>query len=76
LRLVIVGEESDSLIVVEDVTNNGSYSFTAEDLAGLSPGEYGLILIRENRESIELEGYDPRSQIVAKITNVTMIYIQ
>ncbi len=76
LRLIIVGEESDSLVVVEDVINNGSFSFTADYLAGLRPGEYGLILIRENRQALEAQGYDPRSQIVGKITNVTMLYIQ
>ncbi|MEW6413266.1 MAG: hypothetical protein AB1483_12480 [Candidatus Zixiibacteriota bacterium] len=76
VRLVIVGGESDSLVIVEGINNNGNYTFSAEELSGLNPGDYELVLIRENTKMIAAEGYDPRSEIVARITNVTMLHIE
>ncbi len=74
VRLILMSE-SDSVIWVE-VPNDGSYSFSDTQLSSLEPGEYGLLMIFENYKYIDAEGYDPRSFIMARVINTSIIYLE
>jgi hypothetical protein len=56
--------------------NDGSYTFTAGDLAGLSPSAYQLqiVLIVDSRENIVATGYDPRSWIETSTWATQIVY--
>ncbi|MDD3643734.1 MAG: hypothetical protein PHQ19_09770, partial [Candidatus Krumholzibacteria bacterium] len=64
---------TDVLVTTE---NDGSYTFTAQDVAGLDPMAYQLqiVLIVDERESIIADGYDPRSFIEARTRATQTVY--
>jgi hypothetical protein len=57
--------------------NDGSYTFTADDLSVLGPMTYQLqlVLIVENKEYIDAPGYDPRSWIWARTFATQIVYL-
>jgi hypothetical protein len=61
-----------------DITteNDGSYTFTAEDVAGIDPFVYQLqiVLIVETRENIAAAGYDPRSFIETSTWATALVF--
>jgi len=73
VHLVILPVNSIIPVVAVETANDGSYTFTANDLAGASNGTYGLVLNHFNMEYIDATGYDANSQIVAKVTSAMNI---
>jgi hypothetical protein len=57
--------------------NDGSYTFTADDLSVLDPMAYQLqiVLIVENKQYIDAPGYDPRSWIWARTFGTQIVYL-
>jgi sulfur transfer protein SufE len=66
VEIIMVDLAGDSAVWVS-TANDGSYSFTGDQLASLTPGMYVMVLNHYNRESIAAEGYDPRSIIAARV---------
>jgi hypothetical protein len=68
---------TDTTDVSVETANDGSYTFTADDLEplGNQAGEYGIILIHQNSININADGYDPRSFIWARVINITQVYL-
>lgn len=58
--------------------NDGSYTFTADDLSGIDPASYQfqITLIIDNKENIIADGYDPRSLLWARVYTTQFIYRQ
>jgi hypothetical protein len=70
------GEWTDVYIETE---NDGSYTFTADDVSGIDPMAYQLqiVLILEHKRNLTfIEGYDPRSWISARVQAVVPVMIQ
>ena len=72
MEIILVDPAGDSAVWVS-TANDGSHSFTGDQLASLTPGGYILILNHYNRESIVAEGYDPRSIIAARVMHMVWI---
>ncbi|MCK4462177.1 MAG: hypothetical protein KAW46_10255 [candidate division Zixibacteria bacterium] len=72
VEIIMVDLAADSAVWVSTV-NDGSYSFTGDQLASLTPGMYVMVLNHYNRECIAAEGYDPRSIIAARVMHTVMI---
>ncbi|MCK4372847.1 MAG: hypothetical protein KAW61_06845 [candidate division Zixibacteria bacterium] len=72
VEIIMVDLAGDSAVWVSTV-NDGSYSFTGDQLASLTPGMYVMVLNHYNRELIAAEGYDPRSIIAARVMHTVMI---
>ncbi len=72
VEIILVDPAGDSAVWVS-TANDGSHSFTGDQLASLTPGGYILILNHYNRESIVAEGYDPRSIIAARVMHMVWI---
>lgn len=72
VALALCGE----IIVNERVLNSGSFTFTADDLAGLNPGAYILRLFHYNRIMLDdVPGYDPNSYVIAMTDDTKLIYL-
>ena len=56
--------------------NDGSYTFTPDDLTGIAVGTYRLIITNRNRETITAPGYDPRSYIDGRVSNSQLFYLK
>jgi hypothetical protein len=69
------GDWTDVLITTE---NDGSYTFTSGDVAGIPPYAYQLqiVLIVDTRENITAAGYDPRSWIETSTWATLNVYRQ
>ena len=68
--------DDDEYTRVDVVTeNDGSYTFTEDDLSPLGGMEdwYVLEMIYENRSPISAPGYDPRSVLRAMVGNRTTL---
>ncbi len=72
VEIILVDPAGDSAVWVSTV-NDGSYSFTSDQLASLTPGTYWLLLNHYNRDFITAEGYDPRSIVAARVMYMVMI---
>jgi hypothetical protein len=77
VRLIILGIMSEPTGVDIVTTNDGSYTFTEQDLSPIiNIGyEHKLVLIYEDVDHIDAAGFDPRSIIRARTVNVTSITI-
>jgi hypothetical protein len=66
-------EWTDVYITTE---NDGSYTFSASDVAGIDPMVYHMqiVLIVETRENITATGYDPRSVIETSTWATQLVY--
>jgi hypothetical protein len=65
---------TDTLLVLE-TENDGSYSFSSEELSGLTADNmYRLILTLKNEEAIVYNDYDERSRIIARIITSSTFY--
>jgi hypothetical protein len=67
-------EWTDVCITTE---NDGSYTFTADDVAGIDPFVYQvqIVLIVDNKEYISAPGYDPRSWVWARTYATQLVFI-
>jgi hypothetical protein len=67
-------EWTDVCITTE---NDGSYTFTADDVAVLDPYVYQIqiVLIVDNKEYISAPGYDPRSWVWARTYATQLVFI-
>jgi len=77
VRLLIMhGEDSTGIDLM--TTNDGSYSFSENELSQLDyvAGEYILMLIVQNTELISATGYDSRSYIWSRSMNTTIFNIK
>lgn len=64
----------DEAVVTKELPNNGSYTFTADDLLGLNPGLYALNLIHYNRVMLEnVPGYDPASYMLTATHDLKLV---
>ncbi len=75
--LILVEEsgQGDSSLFIQ-TPNNGSYTFSAAQLSGLAAGEYGMVMVYENWDYINVAGFDSRSFIRARVINTTLIVLQ
>ena len=73
VEIIMVDPAAGDSAVWVSTTNDGSYSFTGDQLASLTPGGYVMVLNHYNRELIAAEGYDPRSTIAARVMHTVMI---
>jgi hypothetical protein len=69
---IIPGGMGDEVVAIE-TANDGSHTFSANDLSGLSPGLIAVALNYFERHTIDAAGYDSRSVIEAKVTNSTLL---
>jgi len=76
LFIIMSGEDSTGVMV--STPNDGSYTFTNGDLNPINgqAGQYVLMMIYQNSDTIDVSGYDPRSFIWARIINGTTIYME
>jgi len=74
--IIMSGDDSTGVSVETD--NDGGYTFSSADLEPLGgqAGDYGIIMINQNSESITADGYDSRSFIWARTINVTMVRLE
>ena len=74
-RLVIIGASGDTTGVDVMTPNDGSYTFTSQQLSSISgpQNNCALIMILQNSDMITAPGYDPRSYIWARVINTTVI---
>ncbi|MDH4156381.1 MAG: hypothetical protein OEW00_03785 [candidate division Zixibacteria bacterium] len=75
VRLVLVSDVGDTSVVIE-TANDGNYWFSQTDLAGVYPGEHGVVLFHENTKYVDAAGYDPRSVIKARVMSTVLVTIQ
>ena len=73
VEIIMVDPAAGDSAVWVSTVNDGSYSFTGDQLASLTPGTYWLLLNHYNRDFITAEGYDPRSIIAARVMHTVMI---
>ena len=76
LILFMGGVTSTDSVVWDSTANDGSYSFTGEQFSSLQPGTYALLLNHYNKDFIEVEGYDSRSFIAARVMHMITVYLQ
>ena len=70
--LGLIPDGSDDPVTLE-TANDGSYTFTAADLADLEPGDCTLNLIHYTSTAITATGYDPNSLISAGSQHVILV---
>ena len=75
VEIILVDPAAGDSAVWVSTANDGSYSFTGDQLASLTPGTYWLLLNHYNRESIAAVGYDPRSIVAARVMYMVLITI-
>ncbi|MFO7916033.1 MAG: hypothetical protein R6U43_10140 [Candidatus Krumholzibacteriales bacterium] len=75
VRLVIVAASGDTTGVDVMTENDGSYTFTSQQLSSISgpQSNCALIMILQNSDMITAPGYDPRSYIWGRVINTTVI---
>jgi hypothetical protein len=78
VAITIMDLNADSTGVYFFTEDDGSYTFTADDLAVLDPMTYQIqvVLITQNRRNIVAPGYDPRSFIWARTLATQILYLQ
>lgn len=69
---IIPGGMGDEVVAIE-TANDGSHTFSSNDLTGLSPGLIAVALNYFEKQVIDAPGYDSRSFIEAKVTNSTLL---
>ena len=75
VRLVIISASGDTTGVDLMTDNDGSYTFTSQQLSSISGPQNGcaLIMILQNADMITAPGYDPRSYIWGRVISTTII---
>ncbi|MCK4413020.1 MAG: hypothetical protein KAY32_05715 [Candidatus Eisenbacteria sp.] len=74
--VTVVLSISNELLVSKRVLNNGSVTFTADDLASVNPGAGVLTLSHYERITLDdAPGYDPNSYLVATTSDIKLIYL-
>jgi len=74
VRLLIVASSGDTTGVDVMTENDGSYTFTFQQLSSISgpQSNCSLIMVLQNSDLINEPGYDPRSYIWARVINTTI----
>ncbi|MBD3180457.1 MAG: hypothetical protein GF417_13290 [Candidatus Latescibacteria bacterium] len=75
VRLAIIAQSGDTTGVDVMTDNDGSYTFSSQQLSSISGPQpnCSIILILQNSDAITEAGYDPRSYIWARVINTTII---
>ena len=78
IDIVILDTASDSTGIHITTENDGSYTFTADDLSPLpeSTYEFDVILVEQNIEPLNVYGFDSRSWIWARVLSGAHYYKQ
>jgi hypothetical protein len=70
------GAVTDTMLFTE-VDNNGTYTIASTQMGSFIPGEYGIILIHQNREPITAPGYNSETSFIAgRVINAIIITLQ
>ena len=71
---LVISDSDTGLPRVEiETDNDGLYTFTAEDLADLTPGQYLLAVAKSVEEAISVTGFDPASRIRSTISALALL---
>lgn len=73
---LVMMNDQDTTHINFETANDGSHTFTAAQLTGLAEGDYGLIMTYANSVSVNTQGYDPRSAIIAKVISTAVFYLR
>ncbi len=75
VRLIIIESAGDTTGVNIMTDNDGSYTFTQQQLSGITgpQNNCSLIMILQHSDAIDAPGYDSRSYIWGRTINTTMI---
>ncbi len=73
VRINIISGGDQLTVVSIETANDGSHTFSADDLSDLTAGTHVLDLRHYTVDFITADGYDPNSTIGAGTTNITMI---
>ena len=74
-NVVLVIRETDgpsSRLEIE-TDNDGAYTFTAAELADLTPGTYILSIMKSTEEAITVTGFDPASKLRTSIAAIALL---
>ncbi len=70
------GAVTDTAFSIE-VPNTGNYTITPSQMGIFSPGEFGIVMIHQNREAITAPGYNSETSFIAgRIINATWVTLQ
>jgi hypothetical protein len=73
---LVMLKDEDTTHLNFETANDGSYTFTAGQLAGFVEGDYGLIMTYANSVAVNSQGYDSRSTVIAKVVSSTVFYLR
>lgn len=73
---LVMLKDEDTTHLNFETANDGSYTFTAGQLAGFVEGDYGLVMTYANSVAVNSQGYDPRSAVIAKVMSSTVFYLR
>ncbi len=78
IDIVILDTSSDSTGIHITTENDGSYTFTADDLSPLPEEtyEFSVVLVRQNVELLNAPSFDPRSWVWARVLSGALYYVE